>query len=333
MGTAVRTTLVGIIGSVLAIGLLVFAWNLYSLTNKPLLHTTTDNAIIISLDKSATAYQFANLLKQKKLISSTKLFVYLIRAKGLAHRLKAGVYQILPDESASHLLDRVVAGDVITQNFSIIAGTTQQKVAHDLMQAPYLTYHPEDWDTIKGSYANAEGLLLADTYQYQGGSSSLSVLTHAHTNLMQYLDNVWAHRDANLPYSTAYELLTAASIIEKETAIPAERKLISGVLINRLNKKMPLQMDPTVIYGLGSEYKGKLSHRDLQVASPYNSYLFRGLPPTPIAMIGKEAIDAAAHPELSHYLYYVAKGDGSHQFSETYEQQRRAIEQYQRKDS
>lgn len=184
----------------------------------------------------------------------------------------------------------------------------------------------------KKNYPSAEGLLLADTYQYQGGSSSKALLEQAHRNLLNYLNISWTNRAANLPYKTPYELLIAASIIEKETAIAQERKLISGVMVNRLKKKMPLQMDPTVIYGLGNQYTGKLTHNDLLIESPYNSYLNRGLPPTPIAMVGKEAIDAAAHPQLSNYLYFVAKGDGTHQFSETYEQQKQAINQYRRKD-
>ncbi|KTD50747.1 endolytic transglycosylase MltG [Legionella quateirensis] len=306
-------------------------WNIYRLVQCPVI-PKTDAAQIISIDRSASAYQVVQLLKEKKLIHSTRLLLLIIRCKGLSHQIKAGVYQINPGETVMELLQRIVAGDVITQKFTIIEGTTQQKVAQDLMKAHYLNYHPDDWLSIKGNYPNAEGLLLADTYQYQGGSSSKTLLEQAHRNLMSYLNDSWSHRAADLPYRSAYELLIAASIIEKETAIPQERTLISGVMVNRLKKSMPLQMDPTVIYALGNDYKGKLSHNDLLIKSPYNTYIYRGLPPTPIAMVGKESIDAAAHPQLSKYLYFVAKGDGSHQFSETYEQQRQAINQYQRKD-
>lgn len=316
----------------LFIALLGLALGWYTLTVSPLI--AKDNpTVIITLDKSASAYQFAHLLKAKKLIRSPRLFVALIRSKGLTHQLKAGVYQIQPGETALQVLDKVVSGAVITENFSIIAGTTQSKITKDLMQAKYLSFQLKDWDAIKGNHPNAEGLLLADTYQYAGGSSSKTLLEQAHRNLEQYLTYSWEHRSAQLPYRSAYELLIAASIIEKETAIAEERKLIAGVLLNRIQKGMPLQMDPTVIYGLGSQYNGKLSHKDLSIDSPYNSYRYRGLPPTPIAMVGKEAIDAAAHPQLSKFLYFVAKGDGSHQFSETYEQQKRAVNQYQHKGS
>lgn len=288
--------------------------------------------VVITLDRTATASQFVQTLKQKNLIPASSPLLMVIRFTGLSSQLKAGVYQIKPGETALQLLHRVVAGDVLTQNFTIIAGTTQQKVTQDLAKAAFLNYEPNDWNDIKGNYPNAEGLLLADTYQYRGGSSSKSVLDYAHRNLINYLNKCWASRAPHLPYKNPYELLTAASIIEKETAIPEERKLISGVVVNRLNKNMPLQMDPTVIYGLGNTYTGKLSHNDMQIDSPYNSYRYRGLPPTPIAMVGKESLDAAAHPQLSNYLYFVAKGDGSHQFSETYQQQIRAINQYKRKD-
>lgn len=306
---------------------LILAWNIYYLTVSPLLPKGSA-PVVIQVDASTSATKFTQLLKDQQLINSPIFLKLMIRFTGVAHQLKAGVYQIRPDETAMQLLHRVAAGDVLTQNFVVVEGTTQKKISEDLMKANYLKYSPNDWLMIQGNHSNAEGLLLADTYQYNGGSTSKALLEHAHRNLINYLESAWANRAPDLPYQTPYELLIAASIIEKETAVPQERKLISGVMVNRLKKKMPLQMDPTVIYGLGSEYKGKLSHNDMLVNSPYNSYINRGLPPTPIAMVGKEAIDAAAHPQLSNYLYFVAKGDGTHQFSETYSQQRQAIDQY-----
>ncbi|KTD06424.1 periplasmic solute-binding protein [Legionella gratiana] len=309
-----------------------FLVNIYIQIAKPLI-PIQGVPVVITLDRTATASQFVHTLKEKNLIPSRSPLLMVIRFTGLSSKLKAGIYQIKPGETALQLLHRVVDGDVLTQNFTIIAGTTQQKVTQDLAKAAYLNYQPGDWNDIQGNYSNAEGLLLADTYQYQGGSSSKSLLEQANRNLIIYLNKCWANRAPHLPYKNPYELLTAASIIEKETAIPQERKLIAGVMINRLNKNMPLQMDPTVIYGLGTAYTGKLSHDDMQIDSPYNSYRYRGLPPTPIAMVDKESLDAAAHPQLSNYLYFVAKGDGTHQFSETYQQQKQAINQYKRKDS
>jgi UPF0755 protein len=306
-------------------------WFFYDLASKPLI-SKKDSAILINFDKAESATQFVQILQDKHLIHFRKPLLLMIRIRGLAQGLKAGIYQIKPGETAMQLLSRVASGDVLTQNFTIISGTTQQKIAQDLAKASYLHYHPEDWLAVKGTYLNAEGLLLADTYQYQAGSESKNLMAHAHHNLVNYLTTVWTQRAPNLPYKTPYELLTAASIIEKETAVPQERQLISGVVVNRLNKKMPLQMDPTVIYALGTSYKGKLAHEDMHIDSPYNSYRYRGLPPTPIAMVSKDALNAAAHPQSSNYLYFVARGDGTHQFSETYEQQKQAIHQYQHKE-
>ena len=134
-----------------------------------------------------------------------------------------------------------------------------------------------------------------------------------------------------MPYQSPYELLIAASIIEKESALPAERRLISGVIVNRLHKHMPLQMDPTVIYALGPSYKGSLSHEQLSIDSPYNTYQYRGLPPTPIAAVSRDALNAARDPDTQGYLYFVAKGDGSHAFSLNYLAHRQAIQRYRSK--
>lgn len=308
---------------------LLVAWYLNTLINAPLLAHNA-SPILITLDKSTNASQFVRTLKEKNLIHSEKMLLALIRYEHLSHQLKAGVYQIDPGETPLQLLHKVASGDVVSFNFTIIAGTTQKKIVQDLSHAAYLHYDPSVWNSLMVEHSNAEGLLLAETYKYRGGSDAKVLLTQSNRDLINYLNESWASRTADLPYKTPYELLIAASIIEKETAVPQERKLISGVVVNRLKKHMPLQMDPTVIYALGDSYKGTLVHEDLSVDSPYNTYKNKGLPPTPIAMVGKEAIDAAAHPQLSNYLYFVARGDGTHQFSQTYEEQKQAINQYRR---
>ena len=343
-------------------------FNLYRLYYQPM--TLGDSLTsVVQLDKSMSATSFAHTLKSQHLIQSERLFLALVRTENLSHRLKAGIYQVKAGETCLQFLNRVVAGDVLIESFQIIEGTTRRQVSENLAKADYLTYNDVDWlavtaanahtvfpvkagidpqssidvqsgkdsrlrgkDTLfSGPIASAEGSLLADTYHYNAGSQAKDLLVRAHTSLQQYLDYSWQHRLQGLPYKTPYELLIAASIIEKETAVPAERHLIAGVIINRLNKHMPLQMDPTVIYALGETYNGKLTHEDMQIDSPYNSYRYRGLPPTPIAMVGKDAIDAAAQPELTDYVYFVARGDGTHQFSVTYDQQKEAIARYLRK--
>lgn len=311
------------------IGLSIFAAYAYLLFYRPMI-SDKNEVVIVSIDKSMSAYSFAHMLKAKHLIQSERLFLNFIRMQGLSQQLKAGIYKIPAGESVHKFLYRVVDGDVLRQSFIIIEGTTQSQISAALERAPNLIYNATDWQAIAGDLPSAEGLLLADTYNYNAGSRSKNLLELAHTNLQQYLQRSWQQRSPGLPYKTPYEMLIAASILEKEASLPREKRLIAGVIANRLRKNMPLQMDPTVIYALGSLYKGKLTKEDLRVDSPYNSYRYRGLPPTPIAMVGKEAIDAAAHPEPTDYLYFVAVGDGSHYFSVTYEQQMQAVARYQK---
>lgn len=307
------------------VGLVGFSFKLTRLFYLPMaVETHTDS--LIQLDKSTSAASFVRTLKSREMIQSDRLFLNLIRIQGLSHQLKAGIYRVKKGESAAQFLSRVIAGDVLKESFSIIEGTTQRQISTELKIAPYLTYQANDWLSI--SSGNPEGLLLADTYQYNAGSQGRDLLIRAHTNLKKYLEWSWQERAPNLPYKTSYDLLIVASIIEKESANTNEKRLIAGVVVNRLRKYMPLQMDPTVIYGLGTDYTGKLSHDNLQIDSPYNTYRYRGLPPTPIAMVGKDAIDAAAHPKLTNYLYFVARGDGTHCFSATYDEQKRAIARY-----
>ncbi|WP_019216953.1 endolytic transglycosylase MltG [Legionella tunisiensis] len=308
----------------------VIGYDIYKLLAKPMV-SSASAPITITIDKNSSASGFVRALKSKQLIQSDRLFLLLIRVQGLSHHIKAGIYQIKYGESAQQLLKRVVAGDVLVEAFTIIEGTTLSQVKANLATAQYLKYNVNDWQLITGPHPNSEGLLLADTYHYNAGSDAKHLLQLANQNLVQYLNDSWLNRDPGLPYKSPYELLIAASILEKEAALASERKIISGVIVNRLKKFMPLQMDPTVIYALGNNYNGKLGHHDLDIDSPYNTYRYRGLPPTPIAMVGKEAIDAAAHPLITNYLYFVAKGDGSHYFSATYEEQKEAVARYQSK--
>jgi UPF0755 protein len=310
-------------------GISIIGFDAYRLFYRPML-TQGQSPIILRIDKAATASSVVNQLKEHHLVKSRRLLLWLIRMQGWSSQLKAGIYEIKPGESSSAFLQRVVEGDVLKQSFQIIEGTTKFQIDENLQNAPYLSYNSADWSGITKSYPNAEGMLLADTYYYDAGSQSKDLINRANTNLQQYLEENWKNRTPNLPYKSSYELLITASILEKEAALANEKRLIAGVIVNRLRKNMPLQMDPTIIYALGTRYKGSLTHNDMQIDSPYNSYLNRGLPPTPIAMVGKDAIDAAAHPQMTDFLYFVAKGDGSHHFSVNYDQQRRAIDQYLR---
>lgn len=321
-----RKWMIGFTLTVFLTGFSMIAADGYHLFYRPLPRNASGTTpLLVTLDKKTTAFSFAHDLTSKYLIQSPRLFLWSIRIQGLSNRLKAGVYEIKPGETAQQFLMRVVSGDVLIIPFRITDGTTQRSVAAQLAQQPYLSQQPNDWMAIAKGHPSAEGLLMADTYYYDAGSQSTQLLMMAHNSLMRFLNESWEKRSPNLPYKTPYEMLIAASIIEREASMPDEKRLISGVIVNRLHKRMPLQMDPTVIYALGSQFQGRLTHQDLSVDSPFNTYIHYGLPPTPIAMVGRDAIDAAAHPTLTHYLYFVASGDGRHHFSETYEQQRKAI--------
>lgn len=173
-----------------------------------------------------------------------------------------------------------------------------------------------------------EGLFLAETYHYTYGTTDLDLLKRAHRDLMNVVNDEWENRADKLPLKSPYEALILASIIEKETAVASERERVSSVFVNRLNKRMRLQTDPTVIYGMGDSYKGNIRKKDLRTPTPYNTYTMSGLPPTPIAMAGKASINAALNPEKSNYLYFVASGTGGHVFSKSLTEHNRAVRAY-----
>jgi UPF0755 protein len=299
----------------------------YLTLSKPLL-AKHNNALFLEVKPATTATLLINRLYHKKVIKSHLIYHLLIKYKGYERKLKAGLYQIIPGQTINEVLQRIVRGDVITPSFRIIEGTTRFEVTQHLQETPFIHYKESDWLAINANYPSAEGLLLANTYHYNAYADARTLLQTANKALLKTLAISWANRAPNLPYKNPYQLLIVASIIEKEASHLKERYMIAGVIVNRLKKNMPLQMDPTVIYALGNRYTGKLTHADLLIDSPYNTYHYRGLPPTPIAMVGQAAIDAAAHPEVSDYLYYVAKGDGRHVFSTTYKAQRQAIARY-----
>lgn len=319
-------TLIAVI--VVILGMMIFGIALYRISYQAMVSHPPPKPIIINFKRNTSATALIDELKSRNLIHSDRFLLAMISLKGLTNHLKAGVYQIQPEESALDFVNRVAAGDVLKESFTIVEGTTQKQVIFNLKSAPYLYYSDSDWAVIDTPHPSVEGLLLADTYIYEAGSQASSLINHAYTELGNYLEKSWKSRMPDLPYKTSYELLIVASILEKETAVPQEKRLIAGVIVNRLKKRMPLQVDPTVIYALGDDYQGKLNHKGLKVDSPYNTYKYRGLPPTPIAMVGKDAIDAAAHPKMTDYLYFVAKGDGTHHFSATYDEQKQAIQRY-----
>lgn len=273
-------------------------------------------------------------LANANVISHPNLFKLLVRIKGNAHELKSGQYLFPEGTSSSSLLYQITTGKgVLNHVFTIIPGWSFKDIRTALQQDTYLTHDTQNLsnDEIMHRVAltnvNPEGELYPDTYYFTEGSSDIALLKRAYHAMQEKMNTAWEHRDPDLPYQTSYEALIAASLIEKEAKLSSDRPLIAGVIVNRLKKNMLLQIDPTVIYGMGSRYNGVIHKTDLQEDTPYNTYIHKGLPPTPIAMPGQESIEAALHPKKHDYYYFVVKGQGesAHQFSETLDEHNSAV--------
>jgi UPF0755 protein len=249
-------------------------------------------------------------------------------------KIKAGTYQLQPNESLRSVLQRYISGEEYQFSITFIEGSRFQDLLEKLAAEPHLTHkiqkmkEAEIARQLSISHPKLEGLFLAETYHYTAGTSDLDILKRAHAKLMLVLQSAWENRKHGLPLKSPYEALTLASIIEKETAIEGERRRIAAVFVNRLHKKMRLQTDPTVIYGMGNHYDGNIRKRDLLKPTPYNTYVISGLPPTPIAIAGVASIDAALNPESSNYLYFVASGHGGHVFSKSLSEHNIAVRNY-----
>lgn len=244
--------------------------------------------------------------------------------------LKAGLYELSSD-SVLNNIKKINQGQQISFSFTIIEGQALRDVLNTLSTSTHLQNDlklEQLGEQIIGKQTHLEGWLFPDTYHYHSNDTASSLLKRAAQKMQQTLADAWQQRASDLPYDTAYEALIMASIIEKETALASERPLIASAFINRLNTNMRLQTDPTVIYGLGEDFDGDIKRKDLRNYTPYNTYRINGLPPTPIAMPSKEAILAAVNPPKSEYVYFVAKGDGSHQFSTTLKQHNAAVNRY-----
>ena len=251
-------------------------------------------------------------------------------------RIRAGSYEIDAGTTPRGLLAKMVQGDETLERVRFIEGWTLRQVRAALTKAPHLkpaTAQLSDAQlmaALGSPQLPAEGRFFPDTYVYSRGVSDLTVLRRAHQALQRRLAETWAERAPESPLKTPDELLTLASIVEKETGLPADRGLVAGVFINRLKVGMPLQTDPTVIYGLGAAFDGNLRKRDLLADGPYNTYTRGGLPPTPIALPGMASLRAAVRPQPTRALFFVARGDGSSVFSETLAEHNRAVNKYQR---
>jgi UPF0755 protein len=297
-----------------------------------LVKTTQDHIYIAkpgdSLKKIAQGMQAQNI------IPHAQIFILLARFKGDAQMLQAGEYVFEKNSTLSMMLDKMVKGDVLMHSIRIGEGWTFAQVAAQILAVDALS-KTLDWtaiDTIlqqlKLSDHKPEGLFYPETYHFPRGFTDAALLTLAYQDMQKYLNTNWQTRAQDLPYENPYQALIAASIIEKETAIASELNKVAGVIVRRLQQSMLLQVDPSVVYGLGAHYEKSLTKADLKYDTPYNTYLHLGLPPTPIAIPSPGAIHAALHPEPGEALYFVARGDGSHVFSDSLAAHNQAVQEY-----
>lgn len=303
------------------------------------LHTpiaTISRGQSIDVPKGTSLYRVAAKLNSDGVLEWPRVWVQYAKLKSLT-LIKAGEYQITAGVSPVDILHQLHAGNVVKYHVTLVEGLTAQQYLQYLQLQPKLIHKVEASPTeallkqLNLDGAHAEGWFFPDTYQFIKGDSDADILTRAFNKMQQVLQEEWLQRAENLPYKTPYDALIMASIVEKETGVGYERDMIAGVFVRRLEKNMRLQTDPTVIYGMGDSYSGNLRRSDLKTPTPYNTYTNKGLPPTPIAMPGREAIYAALHPAAGSELYFVARGDGTHQFSDTLEEHEKAVQQYQKK--
>jgi len=262
-------------------------------------------------------------------------FELLARALGRAEDVKAGSYELSAAPTPLELLDKLTRGDVLQAELRFIEGWTFRQLRATLDASPFVRHDSQGlaenqlMQKIGAAEAAAEGLFFPDTYLFSKGTSDLHVLKRAYRAMQRHLAREWEAREASVPYKTPYEALIMASVVEKETGQAAEREMIAGALVNRLRIGMLLQVDPTVIYGLGDAFDGNLKKIHLLTDGPYNTYTRAGLPPTPIAAPGLGSLRAALRPAKTGALYYVARGNGSSEFSRTLEEHNRAVRKYQ----
>ncbi len=291
-----------------------------------------------SLPRGGSLNSVAYALSKQGVMESPRSLTLYSRLSGRGNSIKAGDYILEAGITPRLLLDKLERGDVQYYQLTLVEGWNLAQVVAALRSQQRLTLSLGASDGIITAeqlgvdtvYPSLEGLLFPDTYHYHSGSTDIELLKQAYQRLQQVLEAEWRGRAETVPYKNAYEALIMASLVEKETGVASERAQIAGVFVRRLQKGMRLQTDPSIIYGLGPAFDGNLRSRHLKDSSnPYNTYRHHGLTPTPIALVGREAIHAALHPAEGETFYFVAKGDGTHHFSKTLKEHQRAVRKYQ----
>ncbi|MFP4252195.1 MAG: endolytic transglycosylase MltG [Guyparkeria sp.] len=308
-------------GLVVGVGLAAHYWQM------PLVDSTTT----VTVESGQSMPSIAASIHEVQPGIPARAIDWTARFRGQARSIQAGEYEVRPDERLASLLDRMVAGDVIEYRLTIPEGVTAQVFLDRLAEAPRIRRTLDELtaetvlDELDLPVDHLEGWLFPDTYRYTAGTTDRALIRRAFTQMREVVDAAWAARADDLPLETPYEALILASVIEKETGLSGERDEVAGVFVNRLERGMRLQTDPTVIYGMGEEYDGRLFSRHLREDTPYNTYTRDGLPPTPIALPSIASINAATRPAETDALYFVADGTGGHAFSRTLEEHNRAV--------
>jgi UPF0755 protein len=330
----IRKLLLLLEGGVLMAGLLVafVAWQQHSALEQPL---NLSDELMLEVSAGATPGGVLNRLQADGVLQDALWLRLYWRFNLRGQPLHSGEYRLTPELSVRDMLGLWRRGEVVQYSLTLVEGWSFRQVRTALERQSKLeltlTGLSDAQLMARLGYpgVNPEGRFFPDTYRFVRGMSDLDLLKQAYVRLEQVLAEEWQGRADGLPYKAPYDALIMASIIEKETGVPEERGEIAGVFVRRLRIGMRLQTDPTVIYGLGERYNGKLTRAHLREATAYNTYVIDGMPPTPIAMVGREAINAALHPVAGKSLYFVARGDGSHVFSSSLEAHNRAVREYQ----
>lgn len=297
----------------------------------------TGNPVTVEIAKGDSFARITDKLLEQQLPLNPVWFKLLALQDDAFKRLKTGEYELAPGLTMQGILALLMSGKTKQYAITFPEGWNYQQIRQEIEKNPHLDHTLKEGDAVSlmaklgAQIPHPEGAFFPDTYFFEKHTTDFALLQRAYVKMQTIIDQEWAKKAENLPYKNVYEALIMASIVEKETAAKPERSQIAGVFVRRLQQGMRLQTDPTVIYGIGEAYQGNITYKDLRALTPYNTYVIAGLPPTPIAMPGREAINAALHPDNSDNLYFVARGDGTHVFSASLKAHNLAVDNYQRK--
>ena len=331
-----RETLFKLAGALVLLGSFYGAWvamDYRAFVSTPL--ELGERGLRYEIKSGKTLTHVSKDLARRGVIDTASYLVWMGKFAGTADNIKAGEYHFNNGITPERLLEQIVTGEMLQYAITIVEGWNFRQLMDAVHSNEYLLHTLSDYsdeeimEKLGHSGEHPEGRFLPDTYHFPRLTTDVAFLQRAYNAMQSLLKTSWPERAIDVEFKTPYEALIMASIVEKETALPSERKQIAGVFNRRLQKRMRLQTDPTVIYGLGRAFDGNIRRRDLRKDTPYNTYLHRGLPPTPIAMPGRDAVLAALNPMPGEDLYFVSRGDGSHKFSATLEEHNAAVVEYQ----